>query len=79
MCHSLANLEHHHFKFEGHRQPGTVHIHFLGADCLSYGEGIRLQAGDVTEVEFSCFGRALRNVIAREAPLATPVGVRPME
>jgi hypothetical protein len=79
MCHSLANLEHHHFKFEAHRQPGTVHIHFMGADCLSYSEGIRLQAGDVTEVQFPAFGRALRNVITREAPLDIPVRVRSMQ
>jgi len=31
MAHSLANLEHHHFKFAGHRQPGSVHVHFYGA------------------------------------------------
>lgn len=79
MCHSLANLEHHHFKFEGHRQPGTVHIHFMGADCLSYGDGIRLQAGDITEVQFQHFGRALRNEVTREAPLAAPVRVRLMQ
>src|SRR3954471_21043779 len=35
MCHSLANLEHHHFKFAGHRRPGSVHVHFFGADVLS--------------------------------------------
>jgi hypothetical protein len=79
MCHSLANLEHHHFKFEGHRQPGTVHIHFMGADCLSYGEGVRLQAGDVTEVQFHGFGRALRNPTAREAPLTAPICVSQMQ
>ena len=78
MCHSLANLEHHHFKFAVHRQPGTVHIHFMGADCLSYGEGVRLQAGDVTEIQFVHFGRALRNVITREAPLTAPIRVRSM-
>jgi len=79
MCHSLANLEHHHFKFALHRQPGTLHIHFMGADCLSFGEGIRLQAGDVTEVQFQNFGRALRNVITREEPVTTPVRVQPMQ
>jgi len=79
MCHSLANLEHHHFKFAGHRQPGTVHIHFMGADCLSYGEGVRLEAGDVTVVHFDGFGRALRNVITREAPLTAPIRVMPMQ
>lgn len=79
MCHSLANLEHHHFKFAGHRQPGMVHIHFLGADCLSYGEGVRLQAGDITEIQFENFGRALRNVIAKGEPLTRPVCVRSMQ
>jgi hypothetical protein len=79
MCHSLVNLEHHHFKFAVHRQPGTVHIHFMGADCLSYGEGARLEVGDVTEVQFETFGRALRNVIAKEEAATAPVRVRPME
>jgi hypothetical protein len=79
MCHSLANLEHHHFKFATHRQPGTVHIHFMGADCLSYGEGVRLEAGDITEIRFENFGRALRNVITKNEPTTTPVRVRPMQ
>jgi hypothetical protein len=79
MCHSLANLEHHHFKFAGHRQPGWVHIHFMGADSLSYGEGIRLEAGDVTEVWFEKFGRALRNVITKDEPVTTPVRARAMQ
>jgi hypothetical protein len=63
MCHSLANLEHHHFKFEGHRQPGDVHVHFFGADKLSFGEGIELEDGDWMEVRYEGFGRALRNPI----------------
>lgn len=79
MCHSLANLEHHHFKFASHRQPGTLHIHFMGADCLSYGEDIRLQAGDVTEIQFENFGRPLRNVITKEEPVNAPVRVQAMQ
>lgn len=79
MCHSLANLEHHHFKFAGHRQPATLHVHFMGADSLSFGEGIRLQAGDVTEVAFEGFGRPLRNVIARDEPVREPVRVRNLQ
>lgn len=67
MCHSLANLEHHHFKFAGHRQPGMVHVHFFGADALSFGSGIRLEGGDVVEVKFQGFGRALRNPVRAEA------------
>ena len=61
MCHSLANLEHHHFKFEGHRQPGDVHVHFFGAHSLSFGDGIVLKDGDWMEVRYEGFGRALRN------------------
>jgi hypothetical protein len=79
MCHSLANLEHHHFKFAGHRQPGTVHVHFMGADCLSFGEGIRLQAGDVSEIQFSNFGRPLRNTISKDEPVTTPRRVQVMK
>ena len=29
MCQACRNMEHHHFKFELHRRPGDVHIHFL--------------------------------------------------
>jgi hypothetical protein len=79
MCHSLSNLEHHHFKFAAHRQPGMVHIHFMGADCLSFGEGIRLQSGDVTEIQFAEFGRPLRNTVIAEEPLTTPLRVQVMK
>ena len=61
MSHSLANLEHHHFKFELHRRPGDLHIHFLGAHSLSFGQGIELKDGDVMEIQFKGFGRPLRN------------------
>lgn len=63
MCHSLTNIEHHHFKYEAHRRAGDVHVHFLGADCLSFGEGIRLVDGDIMQVKFEGFGRALRNPV----------------
>ena len=61
MCHSLANIEHHHFKFEWHRRPGDVHIHFYGADAFSFGAGVTLQAGDVMKVQWEGFGRPLCN------------------
>jgi hypothetical protein len=63
MCHSLANMEHHHFKFVGHRQPGDVHVHYFGAHSLSFGAGIALEDGDWMEVQFQGFGRALRNPV----------------
>jgi len=76
MCHSLANLEHHHFKFAVHRQPGQVHVHFFGADALSFGEGIVLEDGDIAEIRFEGFGRPLRNPIYKEATSTHPVRVR---
>jgi hypothetical protein len=79
MCHSLQNIEHHHFKFEQHRRPGDVHVHFLGADCLSFGEGIRLADGDVIEIRFDGFGRPLSNPVSLhqgepELMSVTPLG-----
>jgi hypothetical protein len=63
MCHSLQNIEHHHFKFPEHRQPGDVHVHFFGADAFSFGEGIIIRDKDIVEISFDSFGRALRNPI----------------
>jgi len=67
MCHSLANLEHHHFKFEGHRQPGSVHVHFFGAHSLSFGDGIELQEDDWMQVSYEGYGRPLRNPVRIES------------
>ena len=61
MCHSRANIEHHHFKFETHRRPGDVHVHYFGACALSFGDGVQIADGDVMEISFADFGRALRN------------------
>jgi hypothetical protein len=61
MCHSLQNIEHHHFKFEAHRRPGDVHVHFFGTDCLSFGDQIRLKDGDVMQIFAQGYGRPLRN------------------
>jgi hypothetical protein len=63
MCHSLANIEHHHFKFEAHRRPGDVHVHFYGAHSLSFGAGVRLLDGDIMSIAFEGFGRPLRNPV----------------
>jgi hypothetical protein len=76
MCHSLANIEHHHFKFELHRRPGDVHIHFFGADAFSFGEGIRLEDGDTMQVRFDGFGQPLRNKVRVMPGVDTLVHVR---
>ncbi|MGD9904165.1 MAG: AraD1 family protein [Vicinamibacterales bacterium] len=78
MCHSLANLEHHHFKHAWHRHPGDVHVHFYGADRLSFGDGVTLQDGDVMVVRFAGFGRPLRNPVRVAPRSADPVVVTPL-
>jgi hypothetical protein len=75
MCHSLANIEHHHFKFEGHRRPGDIHVHYFGAHSLSFGDGVQLKNADVMQVQFENFGRPLRNTLARQNTAAKPVTV----
>jgi hypothetical protein len=64
MSHSIANLEHHHFKYELFRQPGDVHIHMFGTATLSFSQGVRVEAGDVFEIEAADFGLPLRNPLA---------------
>jgi hypothetical protein len=78
MCHSLRNIEHHHFKFEAHRRPGDVHVHFFGADAFSFGEGIRLEDGDMMEIQFEGFGRALRNPVRIAGQSQKVVEVKPI-
>lgn len=63
MCHSLQNIEHHHFKFDPHRRPGDVHVHYFGTDGLSFGDGVKLADGDIMVIGFEGFGRPLRNPI----------------
>ena len=76
MCHSLANIEHHHFKFEAHRRPGDLHVHYFGACSLSFGAGIQLTDADMMVVQFEGFGRALRNPLRVVRGAATLVAVK---
>ena len=76
MCHSLANIEHHHFKFEGHRRAGDVHVHFYGAHSLSFSDHVQLLAGDIMTVQFAGFGRALKNAVTVEPQVREPLAVR---
>jgi hypothetical protein len=74
MSHTIANLEHHHFKYEIFRNPGDVHVHMFGTATLSFADGIKTEAGDVFEIEEAQFGAPLRNPIKIEAPEAVEVG-----
>ena len=75
MCHTVANIEHHHFKFEAHRRPGDVHVHYYGAHTLSFADGVRLEDGDVMAIQFEGFGRPLRNAVRIAAPVNEPIKV----
>ena len=61
MSHTLANLEYHHFKYDGFRRPGDLHIHYFGTATLSIADGIATADGDVFEIEAAPFGAPLRN------------------
>ncbi len=64
MCHSLENLEYHHFKYSQFLRPGDVHIHFFGTATLSFADGVRTQPGDHFEISQTEFGAPLINGIA---------------
>ena len=76
MSHSLANLEHHHFKYAAFRRPGDIHVHFFGTATLSCADSIQTQDGDVFEIEAAPFTLPLRNALAT-APADT-VTVKPL-
>jgi len=76
MCHSVANIEHHHFKFDAHRRPGDVHVHYYGAHSLSFADEVLLAEGDVMAIQFGGFGRALRNPVKIESPMREPIVAR---
>jgi hypothetical protein len=66
MSHTIGNLEHHHFKYALFRRPGDVHVHFFGTATLSFADGVRVQPGEIFEIEAEGFGRPLRNALAVE-------------
>ena len=65
MSHSIANLEHHHFKNAAFRRPGDVHVHFFGTATLSFAAGVAAREGDIFEIEASAFTMPVRNPLVR--------------
>ena len=61
MSHTIANLEHHHFKYPLFKRPGDVHVHFFGTATLSFADGVSVAPGATFEIEAPAFGPALRN------------------
>ncbi|UYB51108.1 GguC family protein [Xanthomonas sp. AM6] len=76
MCHSLANLEYHHFKYAAHRVPGDVHLHFFGTATLSFADGVQAEPGDRFEIELPELGAALVNPLQRVSAGFALGGVR---
>jgi len=75
MCHSLENLEYHHFKYAQFLRPGDVHIHYFGTATLSFADGIKAQPGDTFEIEMDEFGAPLRNGISHAGESLRPGAV----
>lgn len=75
MSHTLANLEHHHFKYDIFRQPGDVHVHMFGTATLSFADGIRARPGDVFEISAPGFGLPLNNPLQEQPAETGPVTV----
>lgn len=63
MCHSLENLEYHHFKYAQFLRPGDVHVHFFGTATLSVADNIQTREGDRFEISMAEFGAPLINGI----------------
>ena len=65
MSHTIANLEHHHFKYDLFRRPGDVHVHFFGTATLSFSDGFQTKLGDTFEIEAAPFLYPARNPLAQ--------------
>jgi hypothetical protein len=76
MSHTLANLEHHHFKYDLFRRPGDIHVHFFGTATLSFSDGFQTEEGDVFEIEAAPFTLPLANPLARAAGGEGVTGVK---
>ncbi|CAN5503862.1 GguC family protein [soil metagenome] len=74
MSHTIANLEHHHFKYDIFRRPGDIHVHFFGTATLSFSEGFQTKLDDIFEISAAPFLYPARNSLA-QAP-ARQVTVR---
>ncbi len=68
MSHSIANLEHHHFKYDVFRRPGDVHVHFFGTATLSFAQSVKTEPGDIFEIGAEPFALKLRNRLVISEP-----------
>jgi hypothetical protein len=78
MSHTLANLEHHHFKYPIFRQPGDLHVHYFGTATLSFADGLKTEPGDTFEIEAPEFGQPLRNTLSFAPGTIGAIKVHPL-
>ena len=76
MSHTIANLEYHHFKYDGFRRPGDLHIHYFGTATLSIADNVKTQDGDVFEITAAPFGAPLRNPLKAVKSALKPGSVK---
>jgi hypothetical protein len=76
MSHTIANLEFHHFKYEGFRRPGDLHIHYFGTATLSVADGFKTKDGDIFEIAAPPFGKPLCNPLKDRKPAWRPGSVK---
>lgn len=64
MSHSLSNMEYHHFKYDFHRNPGDIHLHFFGTSQLSYSSrDWKFKSGDNITIYSDQFEGKLENIV----------------
>ncbi len=61
MSHYISNLEYHHFKYQGFRRAGDLHVHFFGTATLSFADKVQTESGDVFVISAEGFGKPLCN------------------
>jgi len=67
MSHSLSNMEYHHFKYDFHRNPGDLHLHFFGTSQLSYSSrDWKFKSGDKISIYSDQFEGKLENIVEEE-------------
>lgn len=78
MSHSIANLEHHYFKYRAFRRPKDAHCHFFGAATLSFSAGISAKPGDIFEISALPFSRPLINPLVASESIGNLITVEPL-
>ena len=66
MSHSLSNMEYHHFKYDIHRLPGDLHLHYFGTSQLSYStRDWKFKSGDKIIISSEEFDGSLKNEVKK--------------